>query len=68
MAPVETVTKRSMAGPINLLRYRTAGELADSIEGDELPAGAHAIYVAQASDALEAEGITTRIAWADEAD
>ena len=63
---VETVTKRSMAGPIDLPRYRTADELADSIEGDELPAGAHAIYVAQASDALEAEGITTRIVWADE--
>lgn len=63
---VETVAKRSLAGPIDLVRYRTADELNDSVDGDELPAGAHAIYVAQASDALQAEGIATRIVWADE--
>lgn len=63
---VETLTRRTMAGPVKLLRYRTADDYAESIDGDQLPFAAQPIYVAWAADALAAEGVETTILWNDE--
>lgn len=65
---VETVTKRSMAGPVKLRRYREQAELDNSVDGEQLPLGAHAIWTGWAADALAAEGIEVEIVWADEVD
>lgn len=62
---VETVTKRTMAGPVPLVRYRTQDELDAGPHGGDLPLGAHAIFTAWAADALAAEGVDTKIVWAD---
>ncbi|RIA37457.1 uncharacterized protein DUF1870 [Hephaestia caeni] len=65
---VETVTKRTMAGPVPLRRYRDQDDLDRSPEGGDLPLGAHAIYVGWAADALAAEGVGVNIVWADAVD
>ena len=61
------MTKRSTAGPITLRRYRDQQELDESLDGDGLPLGAHAVYTAWAADALRDEDVEVEIVWADQA-
>jgi hypothetical protein len=57
-------TDMTTSAPVVLRRYRTAGDQARSPHASSLPPGAHAMMIGWAADALEAEGIATRIEWA----
>lgn len=63
---VQIATDWMERGPVVLYRYRTAADQANSAHASTLPLGAHAMMIAWAADALEAEGIATSIEWAGE--
>lgn len=56
----------TMAGPIQIRRYRTQDDLAASPDDFGIPLGAHAMMTAWLDDALAAQGIDAEIVWADE--
>jgi len=58
-------TDKMADGTIALYRYRTAEDHARSPHASSLPPGAHAMMIAWAADALEAEGFEVRIEWAE---
>ncbi|AGH48785.1 MULTISPECIES: helix-turn-helix domain-containing protein [Sphingomonadales] len=61
---VTFATDRVAKGPVLLWRYRTQAEQDRSPHARSLPLGAHAMMIAWAADALEAEGIDVDIEWA----
>ena len=64
---VEIATDMTDEGPLVLWRYRTPDDQARSHHASSLPLGAHAMMIGWAADALEAEGVTCVIEWADQA-
>lgn len=65
---VEIASDRTMAGPIEVRRYRTQNDLSASQDDFGIPLGAHAMMTAWLDDALAAQGIDTSIVWADTVD
>ncbi|MCP4564079.1 MAG: helix-turn-helix transcriptional regulator [Bosea sp.] len=62
---VAIATDQTMAGPIQIRRYRTQDDLAASPDDIGIPLGAHAMMTAWLDDQLAAQGIETEIVWAD---
>lgn len=56
------------AGPLELRVYRTQEDLSASLDDIGIPLGAHAMMTAWLDAALAAEGIDTRVLWADMVD
>ena len=62
---VALATDHVQSGPVVLYRYRAAVDMERAGSDWRLPFGAHAMMIAWAADALEAEGIETTIEWAE---
>lgn len=62
---VKMAADMTMAGPIQIRRYRTQEHLSGSQDDIDIPLGAHAMMLAWLDYALAVEGIDTEIVWAD---
>lgn len=62
---VAIASDATMAGPIQIRRYRTQEDLGTSQDDIGIPLGSHAMMTAWLDDALAAQGIDTEIVWAD---
>lgn len=63
---VSVATEMTMAGPVQIRRYRTHDDLVGGPDDIGIPLGAHAMMTAWLDDQLAAQGIDTEIVWADE--